>query len=174
MIHREAFCYCSSLKRIDLPDGVEEIGLDAFYSAGLESFTAPKALRTLHQSAFNQCTRLKQVQLNEGLEVLGTDEYPDGNNWSGVFAECALEGIALPSTLKVIAYNTFLGCTNLKEVRLPKGLETIGEAAFFNTTLENINFPSSLRVVGQAAFSKCEHLKTVRFDEGLEVLGTDD
>lgn len=61
LIGREAFCGCSSLRNIDLPDSVEEIGVDAFLSSGLETFVAPKALRTLRQSALENCKNLKHV-----------------------------------------------------------------------------------------------------------------
>ena len=47
IIGREAFCGCSSLMEVDLPDGLEEIGLGAFRENGLESFTAPKSLRAI-------------------------------------------------------------------------------------------------------------------------------
>ena len=47
VIGREAFDSCSSLRNIQLPDCVEEIGLDAFNSSGLESFVAPPSLRVL-------------------------------------------------------------------------------------------------------------------------------
>ena len=47
IIGREAFCRCSNLRKVDLPDSVDEIGLDAFADSGLESFTAPKSLRII-------------------------------------------------------------------------------------------------------------------------------
>ena len=84
VIGREAFDRCSSLRNIQLPDCVEEIGLDAFNGTGLESFVAPPSLRVLRQSAFQDCKNLKRVRLNEGLEVLGTDDHPGGNYWCGV------------------------------------------------------------------------------------------
>lgn len=65
--------------------------------------------------------------LNEGLEVLGTDEYGyDGKPLLGVFYNSAVESVILPSTLKRIEYSAFKGCTNLKSVELPSGLERLG------------------------------------------------
>lgn len=46
-IGREAFLGCTGLKNIDLPDSVEEIGLDAFNGSGLEAFVAPSSLRII-------------------------------------------------------------------------------------------------------------------------------
>lgn len=48
VVGTEAFCMCKSLKQVKYPDSVEEIGLDAFTGSGLESFVAPKFLKTIH------------------------------------------------------------------------------------------------------------------------------
>ena len=130
MIGREAFNSCTLLKNIQLPDCVEEIGLDAFNGTGLESFVAPLSLRVLKQSAFQDCKSLKYVKLNEGLEVLGTDERPGGWDWCGVFQGSAVEYVELPSTLRRIECSTFAECDNLKSIELPERLEYIGNQCF--------------------------------------------
>lgn len=130
VIEREAFNSCSSLKNIQLPDCVEEIGLDAFNGTGLESFVAPPSLKVLRQSAFQDCKSLRYVKLNEGLEVLGTDEYPGDWDWCGVFQGSAVEYVELPSTLRRIECSTFAECENLKSIELPERLEYIGNQCF--------------------------------------------
>lgn len=124
-----AFQNCSSLRNVLLPEGLEEIGLEAFRESGLKYIAFPPFLRTVHQGAFANCKSLKTAVLNEGLEVLGTNEYKNNNgNWyKGVFQGSAIESVTLPSTLKRIEYSTFCECVNLKNVKLPKGLEYIGK-----------------------------------------------
>lgn len=88
-------------------------------------------VRTIRQKAFGKVESLRSVILNEGLEVLGTDEYPDtGKVYSGVFENCSIERVELPSTLKRIESGTFMGCKNLKVINLPDKLEYIGCSAF--------------------------------------------
>lgn len=87
MIKNNAFMGCNSLKSVQLPDGLKEIGLRTFRASGLESVETPTSVRIIHQSAFCMCENLRKVVLNEGLEVLGTNEYIDDDRlWYGVFA----------------------------------------------------------------------------------------
>ena len=103
VIGKEAFYGCSSLRIIDLPNGLEEIGLRAFRETGLESIATPPSVRIIRQSAFCKCSNLRTVTLNEGLEVLGTSEYTgEGKPWCGVFQDSAVEDVHLPSTLRCI------------------------------------------------------------------------
>ena len=147
---------CKNLKQIELPSELESIGVLCFCDSGLESFVAPRALRTIHQGAFYECEHLKEVQLNEDLEILGTDEHmADGGMWCGIFEDSGLGRIRLPSTLKRIEYKAFKNCKNLKNVQLPEKLEYVGNSCFYGSGLESIAFPPSIRVIGPYAFCEC-------------------
>ena len=126
-----AFYWCTNLANVALPEGLEEIGMYAFYHSDIDSVVFPSSLRTVHQGAFSDCKSLKTVVLNEGLEVLGTNEHKDNGCWyNGVFHGSAIESVTLPFTLKRIEYSAFRGCTNLKSVTLPEKLEYIGKYSF--------------------------------------------
>ena len=56
-------------------------------------------------------------------------------------------------------------------MRLPAGLETIGDYCFHGSGLESVEFPGSLRSVGTSAFYKCERLRSAYLNEGLQELG---
>ena len=86
-------------------------------------FTAPPSLRRIDSGAFGCCRRLSFVKLNEGLEVLGSVE----EKGLGVFRDCFVEDVALPSTLRV------LGRWWLRHMALPKGLRKIGGYCFSGT-----------------------------------------
>lgn len=89
-----AFCGCRNLAAIKLPDGIEEIGIDAFREAWLESITTPLSVKIIRQGAFSKCPNLKHVVLNKGLETLGTAEYfDDGRTHFGVFENSSVERV---------------------------------------------------------------------------------
>ena len=76
--------------------------------------------------------------------------------------------------LKAIDKGAFFGCTNLKHITLPNGLERIGIWAFRESGLESITIPGSVRIVRQAAFEDCKSLVHAHLCDGLEVLGTNE
>ena len=156
VICREAFYGCSSLRTIDLPNGLDEIGLRAFRESRLESITMPSSVRTIRQSAFCKCSSLKTVTLNEGLETLGTDEYAaDGRPWYGVFQGSALVNVRLPSTMKRIEYYAFQNCKNLKKIVLPDKLEYVGQYCFWGSELQKVWIPRAEMEAGEEAFGGC-------------------
>ena len=86
VIEQGAFIGCSALEQIVLPEGLEKIGLFAFYKTNLESIEFPVSLRTVSQGTFAKCKSLKRAKFCEGLEVLGTSEYANDGTWFyGVF-----------------------------------------------------------------------------------------
>ena len=97
--------------------------------------------------------------LNEGLEALGTDEHTQ----PGVFEKSGIRRVRLPSTLRKIWCSAFEGCEDLKGIRLPSGLERIGQRCFYESGIEAVAFPPGLRVLAQGAFCRCERLRSVCF-----------
>ena len=54
-IEYSAFKKCKGLAAVQLPDGLETIGMYAFSGSGLESVTTPRSVMTIHQGAFFEC-----------------------------------------------------------------------------------------------------------------------
>lgn len=76
--------------------------------------------------------------------------------------------IIIPEGIKIIGRACFAG-TNVEEVVLPEGIETIDSDAFnFCTKLRKINFPETLRVIDYGAFNKCFSLETVILPKAMK------
>ena len=114
VVETQTFLECANLNDVKFSEGLEKIGIEAFYKSGVESVTLPRSLRVLAQAAFARCENLKTVVLNEGLEVLGTNEHDINNDaMLGAFEDSTLENVHFPSTMKRIEYYTFSNCKNL-------------------------------------------------------------
>ena len=65
----------------------------------------------------------------------------------------------MPKTLKRIDWDTFGGCTSLKELVLPDGLKSIGNHSFSGcSSLESLIIPESVTYMCQFIFEGCPNL----------------
>lgn len=64
-------------------------------------------------------------------------------------------------TVTSIGRRVFYQNYNLKEIKLPETLESIGDSAFYNTDIYEITLPASLTTIGKNAFYYCWNLQYV-------------
>ena len=140
------FANCSSrLTTVELPEGLETIGDQAFIScASLTHINIPSTVKVIGDNAFWLCASLESVELPEGLEELG----------GGAFFHCtSLQSINIPPMIKAIKSHTFLRCIALQDVDLSEGLESIGENAFAQCpVLRHIIIPSTVKKISPDTF----------------------
>ena len=93
---------------------------------------------------------------------------------NGTLVRCELNGcttVTIPADVKIIGRLCF-AVTNVEEVILPKGIESIESKAFVDCTkLKKINFPESLEAVKNRAFMNCSSLTEVALPETLTEIG---
>lgn len=58
-----------------------------------------------------------------------------------------------------------------KQVRVPDGIQIIGEEAFSGADMESVVLPTSLVEIGDYAFERCARLKSIVIPEGVWSLG---
>ena len=94
------------------------------------------------------------------VDVYITDEYEGKpitsiNNYA-FNGKSNLKSVRLPSGLKSIGKNAFAWCTSLETIKLPNELENIEESAFnFCTSLTEIVIPKSVTSIKKMAFDTC-------------------
>ncbi len=137
------FAYnCRNLKNISLPNNIEFIGDMAFNGCSLiENFDIPKSVSRIYYGAFND-TKWYEKQ-KEKFVIVGNDvllKY-NGTNTEVIIPEnvkcisSAFEGrsditsVKIGSNVKTIGPRSFLGCTGIEEIYLPKNLELIEKGA---------------------------------------------
>ena len=155
-----AFKGYQNLVRVQLQEGVKEIGAGAFRGCHeLERVDCPSSMRRIHRGTFAMCLRLSEVILREGLQWI---RY-------GAFYGCChgLEKITLPSSVVEIGDHAFSQCRQLSEVNLQEGLLRIGEEAFKDCGLRRIAVPPSVVEIGEDAFTGCNNLEAVTLSGGM-------
>lgn len=127
---------------------------------------------------------------NQGIVVYGLIgtlaeiSIPSSINGETVYAVETYEGslgfadrqdvyyINIPASVKSIGVGVFRGCTNVQDITLNEGLETIGASAFEgcnSTLLSSISIPSTVVTIGPSAFKNC----TSEYGQFLQKSGKD-
>ena len=110
----------SAGKHSILPEGIKEIGEEAFYGTSIENITIPSTVEKIGNYAFHNCNNLKTVTLNEGLKWIAR----------GAFNGTSIESIEMTSTVEKIERFVFYDCKNLRTVTLNEGLKEVESGAF--------------------------------------------
>lgn len=94
------------------------------------------------------------------------------------FYKCSkLTNIELPSSLKIIDGYAFYNCSMLTNIELPEGLQYIGYGAFYNSGITSITFNSNPIIIslqfpsiGKEAFSECNNLAEINIPEDHSII----
>ena len=117
-----AFCKCTSLERVMIPDEVTEFGHSAFrHCINLTDINFPKKLTSIGDLAFEQCIGLTEIKLPDGLESIGYAAFHLCTN---------LTSITIPDSVTSIGDSAFEECTNLTSVTIPASVTKLGKGAF--------------------------------------------
>ena len=120
-----------------LPDGLEEIGVEAFNGCFFPGIIIPDSVTTIGVEAFASCTQMVRAEVGNGVAVLS----------DGAFAKCnVLERVQLVEGLMEIGEDCFMG-TQIAEVTFPATLTTIGNNAFGFEFSLSLNGGTLLRAI---------------------------
>lgn len=162
-----------NLQKFDLSNGSDIVvpndidGIPVTYvrglTADLTSIKLPSSLIKIKDDAFNSMDTLKSLVIDGGapnLNELGERSFSGCSN---------IEELDLSnSKLTSIPEGAFAYCKNLKTIKLPSTITSIGDEAFCNcqslTNIEGLD-KCNLKSIGSAAFSNCKALENLDFSQ---------
>lgn len=154
-------CSAEKTGTVELPEGVTKIEYEAFRYCKISSVRFPSTLRLIRDNAFADCENLKTIDFGCGLTHVGSSA-----SWY-TFSESGLERVNFPKQVKSIGRGAFYG-SQLKEVTLNEGLETIEEDSFMMCLgLESISIPKTVSTIGRRALSYVKNVYAEHFTEDM-------
>ena len=165
-IEMGAFCDCSSLTSIIIPDSVTEIGTVAFGGcSSLTSVIIPDSVTEIGEGAFLHCSSLTSIIISDSVTSIGEP----------AFLGCsALTEIVIGknnpnySSLEGVLFNkdqtTLIQCPNGKNgaYTVPDSVTSIGEMAFARCSgLTGVTIGNSVTAIGEGAFAGCSSLTEI-------------
>lgn len=130
-----AFENCSSLTIINFPEKLENIGSRAFYSTSLNSLDLPDSLNSIGYNSFAYNKNLKSVTLPEKITYI--PEY--------AFSYTGLQKVEMPGVKEIgrnAFYSTSLSIVDINDKVTSIGTEAFGGKDALGNTVTRINIPS--------------------------------
>ena len=151
-----------------IPEGVTNIGDNAFKGANIKSVKIPSSVTEIGKGAFSETNNLQAVVFEENSSVTTIKE--------SAFEGSNVKEIEIPKSVVTIEKNAFKDATKLEDLTFEENsnLTTIKESAFENnSSLEEVEIPKNVTIIEKNAFKDNTELKTVTFESGskLETIG---
>lgn len=187
IIESDAFGRCYKLANISLPDGLEEIGDEAFYRCRHERIDLPSSLKKIGKSAFSvtydnvpETTNVYLTDLDAWCNVeleniysspfyLYVDYYYNEDVNSLLYLNDKLITSLEINGADSIKNYVFAGCKSLESVSIGNKIAAIGEESFKGCdNITQLNIGNGVTTISKGAFSYCNKLEKVTFGKGLE------
>lgn len=149
-----AFCCCTTIVTMTLPNTLETIGVRAFYYCySMTAIFNLNNVSTIGDYAFGKCSSLMSINMGDSILSLG----------NSAFQECtSLSSITIPNGITTLGLSLFEDCHNLSTIVIPSNVNTIGQFVFGNCfSLSSITLPDSLSIIDSYAFVNCTTLTSI-------------
>jgi hypothetical protein len=201
-IGNRAFADCKDLVDVVLPESLTSIGEQAFFQCFIiKEITLPKNVSIIASDAFSNTSELETILVdsenNQFKSIDGVLLSKDGSilyrfpqKKGGLAVDyvipASVTSIKKDAFNRVYLRNVTFGNTailqiseyafaesGIKNIAIPKSVETIGNHAFYNNqNLDTITFAyeSNLKTIGGYAFYSCTSLGNISLPDGIETI----
>lgn len=174
-----SFANTDSLAEVELPEGLNSIGVAGFYYSGITKLTVPSTVALMDNASFAGCRRLKELTFADGPTEVLIGYFPTMFGNRPMFVSSPIEKIEIGRNLNYLAtagygYSPFWGDTLLTSVKFTNVPTVIGNNLFRDCKyLVNATVGNGVKNIGTAAFYGCAALDSVYLGNSVSKLNQD-
>ena len=157
-----AFCDCTSLTSVSIPNSVASIDYGAFYGCtGLTSITIPNSVTSIGGSAFDGCSGLTSITIPNSVTSIGNYAFQGCSGLQKVIVSdiAAWCGISFGNEFGNGSANPLYSAHHLYSDE--------------NTEITNLTIPNSVTNIGRYAFYGCRGLTSITIGNSVTSIGSD-
>jgi hypothetical protein len=165
-IASRAFCYCTGLTNVAIPNGVVSIGDFAFERCSLTNVTIPNGVISIEDWAFSDCRVLSSVTIPASVTKLGGNPFRVCSSLTSILVDvansafCSSEDGVLFDKQKTSLLAYPAGKPGSYEIT--NSVTKIGPNAFQECPyLTSVILPDTITSIGSEAFRGCQNLTAV-------------
>ncbi len=174
-IEIRAFQSIYNLKKVSLPESLEIIGEDAFYSH-IKEINIPNGLKKIEAGAFRNCDLPDNVVLSENLAEISDYIFGDSSD---------IKKITIGASVGKINFSSLANCENIAEITVDeenKYFSCDGKGAVYNKDMTELVFcanaasgdfviPDGVIKIASGAFKDCVKIKSIAIPASVISIG---
>ena len=163
IIEDYAIAYCKNLNRVDLGNGVKEIGMSFAGCDSLTSIRIPASVEVIDNLAFYLSENFESIVVDEDNAIFSSQDGILYNKAKTEVICCpannSIKNLTLPSSVVTIGSYAFVNCGNIETITMANNVTTIASSAFKDChKLDNIVMSNNITKIENWAFENCTAL----------------
>ena len=170
--------YTDLIEKAIIEKGISNIGMQTFYGcSSLKSINIPEGLTKISNIyVFSGCSSLESIDVDTNNSSYMSEDgilfnkmqtkiirYPAGKK--------DIKDYVIPTTVTSINDAAFSGCSYLESINIPEKVRRIEDSTFSGcSSLKNISIPETVTVIELYAFSGCSSLESIEISENVTEL----
>ena len=170
-----AFKNCVGLKSVKFTDNLSYLGKGAFSACKrLENIIIPENVIEIGEAAFWGCSKVENIYYNaiaaEDVQyIYGANMFLGSSIFGGVGKDVNETNLVIGRNVIKIPAGLFFSDNNITNVEFEEGAvcRSIGACAFYKSAIKCIRLPQGLQSIGNMAFSGCSKMKKIVVPESV-------